>query len=164
MALKRARKTRSPRATKGGPSPAPAGPPSWVETILQQQQQLQAAMIGIMEKSQGSTSGGIDRKSIGGPPEWDSTQEHGFLEWQIKLTAWLVNQDERAMEWLKMARDSAGLIETDDLDRGTFQSEQLREKCKKLNAMLYNILVTKLKGEAFNIVTSARDGCGYEGL
>ena len=74
----------------------------------------------------------------------------------------MVNQDERAIEWLKLARDSDGLIETDDLDRGNFQSEQLREKCKKLNAMLYNILVTKLKGEAFSLVSSVKDGCGFE--
>ena len=28
--------------------------------------------------------------------------------------------------------------------------------------MLYNILVTKLRGEAFNIASSVRDACGLE--
>ena len=134
----------------------------------QQQQQLQAALVGILgelksERTFGGKANNIDRKSIGGPPDWDSAQEHGFTEWQIKLTAWLVNQDERAMDWLNMARDSPGQIGTANLDRHNFENDQVRDSCKKLNAMLYNILVTKLRGEAFNIVTSVRDGCGFEG-
>ena len=31
----------------------------------------------------------IDQKSIGGPPTWDSSKEEGFLEWKLKLEAWL---------------------------------------------------------------------------
>ena len=37
-----------------------------------------------------------------------------------------------------------------------------RMDCKKFNTLLYNILITMLKGEAFNIVSSVHDGCGLE--
>ena len=29
--------------------------------------------------------GHIDHRAIGGPPDWDSTNEAYFLEWQIKI-------------------------------------------------------------------------------
>ena len=105
----------------------------------------------------------IDHKAIGGPPTWDSSKEDGFLEWKLKLEAWLVNQDERAMKWLKAARDLDEKFETDDLDLkyGSLDQSELND-IKRFNAMLYNIMVTKLSGEAFKIVTSVRDGCGIE--
>ena len=105
----------------------------------------------------------IDQKAIGGPPTWDSSKEDGFLEWKLKLEAWLVNQEERAMKWLKAARDLDEKFETDDLDLKYASSDQTElNDIKRFNAMLYNIMVTKLSGEAFKIVTSVRDGCGIE--
>ena len=52
-------------------------------------------------------------------------------------------------------------FETDDLDLkyGSLDQSELND-IKRFNAMLYNIMVTKLSGEAFKIVTSVRDGCG----
>ena len=102
-------------------------------------------------------------KSIGGPPEWHSTQdESGFIEWHVKMRAWLNNQDSRAQRWLNAARDTDNLIESDDIDVWTFNDESERDALKKFNGMLFNILVTKLRGEAFTIVSSVRDGCGLE--
>ena len=47
----------------------------------------------IQETKRDPIKGHIDHRSIGGPPEWDSASESQFLEWQIKVQAWLVNQD-----------------------------------------------------------------------
>ena len=51
----------------------------------------------IQETKRDPIKGHIDHRSIGGPPEWDSACESQFLEWQIKVQAWLVNQDARAI-------------------------------------------------------------------
>ena len=97
----------------------------------------------------------------GGPPEWDSAKDDtGFVEWHIKVKAWLTNQDDRALRWLNTARDAEVTLETDDLE--LIQSESERNACKRFNGLLFNLLVTKLKGEAFNIVSSVRDSCGLE--
>ena len=132
------------------------------QTIVQAQMPMFNALIDGL-KPMNMKSGKIDQKSIGGPPEWDSAKEEGFLEWKLKLEAWLVNQDERALKWLKAARDLDSKFETDDLAL-KFDSWDMAERndCNKFNALLYNIMVTKLSGEAFKIVTSVRDGCGIE--
>ena len=138
--------------------------------------------------------GKIDTKSIGGPPEWDSMKEEGFQEWNMRIKAWLVNQDPRALGWLKTATDMEETVETKDMDTrellpttitygrdvwmalvfifylslfwehkpSGFADDMTRMNCKKFNTLLYNILITKLKGEAFNIVSSVHDGCGLE--
>ena len=104
-----------------------------------------------------------DNRAIGPPPDWDSTAEEGrFTEWQVKMRAWLTHQDERAMRWLNAARDADEVLETADLDTQTFPDENARVAIKKFNGLLYNILVTRLRGEAFNIVSSVRDACGLE--
>ena len=104
-----------------------------------------------------------DNKAIGGPPDWNSNQdEAGFVEWRIKMKAWLNNHDGRGQRWLNAARDADELIETDDLDVQHFNDEAERGALKKFNGMLYNIRVTKLRGEAFNIASSVRDACGLE--
>ena len=109
------------------------------------------------------SGGRIDTKAIGGPPEWNSNQdESGFAEWHIKIKAWLTNHDGRAQRWLNAARDTDEVIETDDLDVQHFNDETEREALKRFNGMLYNILVTKLRGEAFNFASSVRDACGLE--
>ena len=113
---------------------------------------------------QGGAGGGRgDIKSLRGPPEWDSTREDpGFVEWHIKVKAWLSNQDERALRWLNAARDADVVLETDDLDTQSFPDEAVRNACKRFNGLLYNVLVTKLRGEAFNSVSSVRDACCLE--
>ena len=113
--------------------------------------------------AQQHTGGKVDTKAIGSPPEWNSNQdEGGFVEWHIKIKAWLANHDSRAQRWLNAARDADELIETDDLDVQHFNDESERGALKRFNGMLYNILVTKLRGEAFNIASSVRDACGLE--
>ena len=65
--------------------------------------QLIAAMTEVVTtaiqetKRTDTTKGHIDHRAIGGPPEWDSAKEENFLEWQIKVQAWLVNQDPSAI-------------------------------------------------------------------
>ena len=106
--------------------------------------------------------GRIGSRSIGGPPEWDSSNESSFQEWQIKIQAWLTNQDSRALQWLDTAGTLNEVIETNDLDEQQYPNENERKAVLKFNTLLYNILVTKLKGEAFNLVSSVRDGSGLE--
>merc|ERR1711888_320540 len=110
----------------------------------------------------GIPKGHIDHRSIGGPPEWDSSNETQFTEWQIKVQAWLVNQDDCAIAWLKRATIATAPVETDSIDIEEFDSDQERDDCKKFNTLLFNILITKLKGEAFSLVSSVKDGCGFE--
>ena len=74
-----------------------------------------------------------------------------------------MNQDGRALKWLGAARVANEAMTTESLDLNDFDDEHIREDCKKFNTMLFNILITKLKGEAFNIVSSVKDGCGFEG-
>ena len=105
--------------------------------------------------------GHIDHRSIGGPPEWDSSNETQFTEWQIKVQAWLVNQDARAIAWLKRATIATAPVETESIDLEDFDTDQEREDCKKFNTLLFNILITKLKGEAFSLVSSVKDGSGF---
>ena len=113
--------------------------------------------------AQQKTGAKMDNKALGSPPEWNSNQEEsGFVEWHIKLKAWLTNHDSRAQRWLNAARDADDTIETDDLDVQHFNDEGERDALKRFNGMLYNILVTKLRGEAFNIASSVRDACGLE--
>ena len=113
--------------------------------------------------AQQQSGGKIDTKASGGPPEWNSNQEEsGFVEWHIKIKAWLTNQDGRSQRWLNAARDADDIIETDDLDVQLFNDEAERTALERFNGMLYNILVTKLKGAAFNIASSVRDACGLE--
>ena len=122
---------------------------------------VQAVTAAMAASRQGG--GKIDTKAIGGPPEWDSNKEdNGFVEWHIKIKAWLSNQDDRAQRWLNAARDADDVIETDDLDVQHFNDETERWALKRFNGLVYNLLVTKLKGEAFNIASSVRDGCGLE--
>ena len=124
---------------------------------------MTAAMNQIMHEVKRDTSKGhIDHRAIGGPPEWDSTNEANFLEWQIKVQAWLVNQDPHAIAWLKRATIATSTVETDAIDLDEFPTAQEREDCKKFNTLLFNILITKLEGEAFSLVSSVKDGCGFE--
>ena len=126
---------------------------------------ISAIAQAVTVAMQASRAGGnrSSHQALGGPPEWDSGREEGaFTEWHVKVKAWLTNQDERALKWLNTARDADALLETDDLDVANFQTEGERNSCKRFNGLLYNLLVTKLKGEAFNIVSSVRDACGLE--
>ena len=121
------------------------------------------AVTVAMQATQTGGGNRADHKALGGPPEWDSAKdESGFTEWHIKVKAWLTNQDDRALRWLNTARDADVVLETDDLDTQHFQTEAERNACKRFNGLLYNLLVTKLRGEAFNIVSSVRDACGLE--
>ena len=121
----------------------------------------QAVTIAMQATSAGGNR--ANHQALGGPPEWDSGRdESAFTEWHVKVKAWLTNQDERALRWLNTARDADNVLETDDLDVANFQTEAERSACKRFNGLLYNLLVTKLKGEAFNIVSSVRDACGLE--
>ena len=121
------------------------------------------AVAVAMQASNQHNGNKSNHNALGGPPEWDSGKdEAGFTEWHVKVKAWLVNQDERALAWLNTARNADVVLETDDLDVQNFQSEAVRNACKKFNGLLYNVLVTKLRGEAFNIVSSVRDACGLE--
>ena len=121
----------------------------------------QAVAVAMQATSQNTSKN--SHNALGGPPEWDSGKdEAGFTEWHVKVKAWLVNQDERALSWLNTARNADTVLETDDLDVQNFQSDAVRNACKRFNGLLYNVLVTKLKGEAFNIVSSVRDACGLE--
>ena len=85
----------------------------------------QAVTVAMQAMQQGQQGAGrIDYKAIGGPPEWDSSRdENGFVEWHIKIKAWLTNQDDRALRWLNTARDADVVLETDDLDTQNFQTE-----------------------------------------
>ena len=123
-----------------------------------------AQAVAAAMKASGQSSGQkADHRAIGPPPDWDSTtEENRFSEWQVKIKAWLSHQDERAMRWLNAARDADDVLETADLDSQSFPDEDARTAIKKFNGLLYNILVTKLRGEAFNIVSSVRDACGLE--
>ena len=122
---------------------------------------MTVALSQVMKPTE--TKGWIDQKSIGGPPEWDSNKDEGlFPEWHVKIKAWLGNQDDRALHWLNAARDADHVLEKDDLDIQHFSSDQEHADCKKFSTMLNNILVAKLKGEAFTIVSSVRDGSGFE--
>ena len=77
-----------------------------------------------------------DHKALGGPPDWDSGKdESGFVEWHIKVKAWLTNQDDRALRWLNTARDADVVLETDDLDTQHFQTEAERNACKRFNGL-----------------------------
>ena len=116
----------------------------------------------LRELRREETLGKIDHRALGGPPEWDATKEDGFREWHIKVQAWLVNQASKAINWLKRASMATESLTTATLDVEVFDTEQDREQCKKFNSLLYNILITKLKGEAFSLVTSVSDGCGFE--
>ena len=128
------------------------------------QETLQAIVHAVTAAMKVQNGGNINNsKSIGGPPEWHSSQdEAGFAEWNVKMRAWLNNHDSRAQRWLNAARDTDTLIESEDIDVWSFSDESEREALKKFNGMLNNILVTKLRGEAFTIVSSVRDGCGLE--
>ena len=131
--------------------------------LAQLAQILSANTEAILEKLLKVSSGSkVDKQALGGPPEWDSTKEDGFQEWNIKVKAWLVNQDARALGWLKTAADMTETMDSQDLDLQQFPTEAERQDCKKFNVLLNNLLITKLKGEAFNIVASVRDGCGLE--
>ena len=57
------------------------------------------AMTQVIQETKRTdlVKGHIDHRAIGGPPDWDSANEALFLEWQIKVQAWLVNQDPRAI-------------------------------------------------------------------
>ena len=121
----------------------------------------QAVTVAMQASNQSGNKSSY--QGLGGPPEWDSAKdEAGFTEWHVKVKAWLVNQDDRALSWLNTARDADVVLETEDLDVQNFQSDAVRNSCKRFNGLLYNLLVTKLKGEAFNIASSVRDACGLE--
>ena len=74
----------------------------------------------------------------------------------------MTNQDSRALQWLDTAQTLNEVIETNDLDEQQYPNENERKAVLKFNTLLYNILVTKLKGEAFNLVSSVCDGSGLE--
>ena len=106
------------------------------------------AVTTAMSVHQQSGGGRMDPKAMGGPPEWNSGQEEaGFVEWHIKIKAWLNSHDARAQRWLNTARDADDVIETDDLDVQHFSDENERIGLKRFNIMLYNLLVTKLEGD-----------------
>ena len=134
---------------------------------MQQMGQMIAQLMAentrnLVEQLMKTKGGKIDTKSIGVPPEWDSMKEEDFQEWNIKIKAWLVDQDPRALGWLKTATGMEETVETKDLDTQKFADDMTRMDRKKFNTLLYNILITKLKGKAFNIVSSVHDGCGLE--
>ena len=73
--------------------------------------------------AQQKTGAKMDNKALGSPPEWNSNQEEsGFVEWHIKLKAWLTNHFSRAQRSLNAARDADEVIETDNLDVQHFGS------------------------------------------
>ena len=122
---------------------------------MQQMGQMIAQLMAektrnLVEQLMKTKGGKIDTKSIGGAPEWDSMKEEGFQEWNIQIKAWLVNQDPRALGWLKTATGVEETVETKDYDTQEFADDMTRMDCKKL------------KGEAFNIVSGVHDGCGLE--
>ena len=47
-------------------------------------------------------------------------KEEGFQEWNMKIKAWLVNQDPRALGWLEET------VETKDLDTQEFADDMTR--------------------------------------
>ena len=111
-------------------------------------QAITQAMAAVMQQPMGM-NGKIDSRAIGGPPEWDSGKDESqFMEWHVKVKAWLGNQDDRAQRWLDAARDTDHVVETQDLNVQVFDDDSERTDCKKFNSILYNILVTKLKGRA----------------
>ena len=122
-----------------------------------------AQAVTVAMQASKESGGRAHHNALGGPPEWDSARdESAFMEWHVKVKAWLTNQDDRALRWLNTARDADVVLETDDLDVANFSTDAERHACKKFNGLLYNLLVTKLKGEAFNIVSSVRDASGLE--
>ena len=95
---------------------------------MQQMGQMIAQLMAknkrnLAEQLMKTKGGKIDTKSIGGPPEWDSMKEEGFQEWNIKIKAWLVNQDPRALGWLKTATGLEETVETKDLDTQEFADD-----------------------------------------
>ena len=77
----------------------------------------------------------------------------GFV--QRKLIPRMANQEDNATTL-------NSVNETNDLDEHQYPNENERIAVLKFNTVLYIILVTKLKGEAFNLVSSVRDGSGLE--
>ena len=147
-----------------GPSLSPLASP--LRTMANLDPSVIAAIaqaVAVAMQSTQTSGHRADHRALGGPPEWDSSKDESrFVEWHVKVKAWLTNQDDRALRWLNTARDADTLLETDDLDVANFQSDAERQACKKFNGLLVNLLVTKLRGEAFNIVSSVRDSCGLE--
>ena len=114
----------------------------------EQLQQAAALMLPLLsdmmrELRREDQSGRIDHRAMGGPPEWDSSKDEGFREWSLKLQAWLVNQDQKALTWLNRASSATDTVTTHKLDEEDFPSEQDRDTCKKFNNLVYNVLVTK---------------------
>ena len=92
---------------------------------------VHAVTAAMKVQNGGSTN---SSKSIGGPPEWHSSQdEGGFVEWHVKMKAWLNNHDSQAQ---RAARDTESLIESDDIDVWNFNEESERVALKKFNGML----------------------------
>ena len=60
------------------------------------------------------------------------------------------------------ARDLDDPVKVTVLDTQAFQNERERDAAKRFSMVLYDVLITKLRGEAFSIVSSVRDGCGLE--
>ena len=57
------------------------------QSIVQAQGPMMTQILEGMARTT-ETKGRIDYKSIGAPPEWDSSKDDAmFLEWQIKLKA-----------------------------------------------------------------------------
>ena len=129
--------------------------------VMQAVLPMMAQMVQEIRKTP-DHKGRIDHRALGAPPEWDSAKEDGFLEWQIKLKAWLVNQDAQAIHWLTRAAVATSPLVTEGLPFEEFPTERDRDDCQRFNTLLYNILITKLKGEAFTLVSSVTDGCGLE--
>ena len=134
---------------------------------MQQMGQMMAQLLAentrnLVEQLMKTEGRKIDTKSIGGPRSGTQSRRKGFQEWNVKIKAWLVNQDPRALGWLKTATGMEETVETKDLDTQEVADDMTRKDCKKFNTLLYNILITNLKGEAFNIVSSVHEGCGLE--
>ena len=65
------------------------------QSTVQSLMPMMARLIAEM-KNNDDKKGRIDHRSIGGPPDWDSTKEDSFQEWQIKVQAWSTRTDVRS--------------------------------------------------------------------
>ena len=103
-----------------------------------------------------------DRHEVDRRPAEVGLNEGGRLPRMEHKDQSLACEHTRAFGWLKTATGLEETVETKDLDTQEFADDMTRMDCKKFNTLPYNILITKLKGETFNIVSSVHDGCGLE--
>ena len=88
-------------------------------------------IIEVMQNK--DEEGRSDSRSIGGLPDWDSSKESSFQEWQLKIHACLTNQDSRALHRLDIAATSNEVIENNDLDEHQYPNENERKAVLMFN-------------------------------